>query len=139
MPNTVVVQELEIKMLERVMPWNGGMYRKVKYAPPKIGIIAEGATITPEAIGVEVANYRIVEVRDPAHRKEPIYYGVEVNQDNLFKELVSVHDHLYRAAVSEKAEEIWWERKWKERRIGAEFESDRIKKLPWWRRLFNRF
>lgn len=121
------VEKIEIK--KELMEIDPGkrIVKFAKYGP--LMASAEGETMN--APSREIEEYIVTTVREDGEDKN---FLVKVDERKLFDELLKVRAGLIEKYVHEKTEYFRMESYWDVERY-----KNRIKSLPWWRRLFNLF
>lgn len=130
------VKKVDIKTELLDVPENQP-YLKVAIRPQITAFLKEGEYI-PDQVSFKEKTYLFRKVKNQITKDIDIY-AVEVNEDKLFTDLVEitqgfVEEEVERALDKERkycAFELLPKTKWEERQ--------RIKKLSWYKRLFNKF
>ena len=137
------VEKIEIKKELMEIP-DHQYYVDFAVIPPitAMAFIKEGEVPTENLTGQKIT-YQVERVKFPG--EDIRNYLVRMDDKKLFNDLIKITDNILEAAVKEKTEkyvsQVEFTRKQaiEEIRMANYRVATRIKKLPWWKRLFNQF
>jgi len=98
-------------------------------------VFQEGADAPPAYSQYEDEVFEIQKVKEGGKTR---YYFVKIDDRDLFRDLIEISNSKIDLYVRKKSDEIIRVSRLT-REQGVDSENRRIKKLPWWKRLFNRF
>ena len=104
------------------------VFREVDLGNQKSIPRTEGAAIPSDLRQYTEICYQVREVRAFGSKK---YYVVKIGEDGILEDLLAIQESEIKKVQDEAFKEGVW--------TGECTEIDRIKKLPWWKRLFNKF
>lgn len=111
---------------EEVGYW-GPTFREAKIPP--LQVLAKGSPLDVSTVTCEEVIYDMAEVWNPETKEKEIFY-VKTNDKKMFDSLIRVTDSF----IKEQVYKLFGKYERSEEAI-----KDLIRKLPWYKRLFNRF
>lgn len=132
------VIKVDIKKEFLEIPDRSRVWREVEYPRGTAKLMRIGEEAPPEMITVTETVYEVMQVCEDSKTKELKNYLVKIDDQKMFRELVDISETVVQRRIGEVLEEFRINYLEEKDEIVADTEA-RLKKLAWWKRLFNKF